>query len=611
MEHSSKRLDNEVNFRNVIRTFEHVPKVLSIVWRAKKSYFIFTVILYFFQGLNPIISIYLTQELINSILIGWEFGFRIVLTSFLALIAFIIFREMVSLLIAFFEPLLSTLVINEVDLKIMHKSNNLGLADFENAQVQDQLHRANSGSGQLMYQLIKYVLSIMSGIITILSSAIFLALWIWWIPLLLFTLPLLSLFFYIPLVNKEYRVRWERAPKTRESWYLKYLLTHDQSFKEVKLYKLGNHFIDLYNTFISNFYKEDKNLAKIRMLISTFFMILNSLTIGVIIFIAIRATYLSEILIGNLVAYIQSIVLVHSTAQTIIQTTINLVQNNLQINQLFLFLDLETNDPLNIQKAKQTNVQPLANIDTIEFKNVSFCYPGSSVSTLKNISFKLSKGETLAIVGKNGSGKSTLVKLITQLYVGYSGEILINGTSIDEYNIEDVRNLVGILFQDYMQYQMSVRQNVGFGNLEQINNNQIINEALHSSGLASFFTKEGMNLDQRLGKWFEDGEQLSGGQWQRVAIARAYVRKANIYILDEPSSALDPASEKEVFSQFNQLIEGRMGIFITHRFSTVKNADKILVLDCGEIVESGSHKILIDKGGIYNQLYNAQLSSYL
>ncbi len=246
----------------------------------------------------------------------------------------------------------------------------------------------------------------------------------------------------------------------------------------------------------------------------------------------------------------------------------------------------------------------------IEFRNVSFTYPGKQEPALCNISFTLRSGETIALVGRNGAGKTTLVKLLTRLYDPDEGEILMSGRNIKEYDLKDLREQIGVIFQDFVQYAMKVQENIGIGRIADLDQLPLIRAAATKSGADAVIDKLDDGYETMLGKWFDKGTQLSGGEWQKVALARAFMRDARLLILDEPTSALDAQAEYDVFTRFRHLTEGKTAIFISHRFSTVRLADRIFVIENGGILESGSHSELMEKDGRYAELFNLQAEAY-
>ncbi|MNH80852.1 putative multidrug export ATP-binding/permease protein [compost metagenome] len=420
-------------------------------------------------------------------------------------------------------------------------------------------------------------------------------------------LPVASFISFLKLGQREFDVHFKRAPKMRESWYLSFLLTKDASFKEIKLYNLGNYLLSHYKAIYRQFFAEDKKLAIRRFYISSIFHLLNLAVISSVVFLVLWSAYTGEIMIGSLVAMIQAVSNTQLSSQGVLQHLLSLCQHNLYMQQLFAFLDLK------VERTGSEGSEAALNdrIKRLELKEVSFKYSKSPKYAVHGVSLELNKGETLALVGKNGSGKSTLVKLLTQLYQDYSGDILVNGRSVREMDHSGLLQRIGVVFQDFVHYEMPMRHNVAFGEVEQIDDDQQIMEAARKAGILALVNRLPQGLDTQMGKWFEEGHQLSGGQWQRVAIARAYIRNADLYILDEPSAFLDPEAEYEVFQMFRQLVADRMGIFISHRFSSVRYADKIAVMDEGRIVEYGSHYELMASRGLYHELYTMQASAYL
>ncbi|OUQ87003.1 ABC transporter ATP-binding protein [Brevibacillus brevis] len=599
--------------KTVIQSFRNWPKIFHLFWTVQKGYFITIVILNILQGLFPVGMLYVTQELVNAVSSGVSQEGDTVLISFLFFISFILVKQLVTLIQNYVEGLFQSLLSNRLREMVLEKANAMGLADFENAEVQDQLKRAQQETSYRPYQIFELVLSIVSNVISLVSTSLFLIFWKWWVVFILVLFPLISFYSYLRLSQQEFYIRWSRAERERRGWYISHLLTHDRAFKEVQIYKLGSYLITQFRDMITKFFYEDKKIATTRLKTSLVFESLTIAMIGFMSFIAIKAAFLKEILLGNLVSYIQGITLTQTTSQSLMHSLIGLSQHNMFVEQLFLFLERDSSDPVKLQKVTITTPQendPFV-LESIEFVNVSFTYPETEQPVLQNLSFQIRKGGSLAIVGENGSGKTTLVKLLTLLYKDYEGQILINGTDLNAFDLEQIRAKIGVVFQDFMQYEMPIRNNVGFGDLSLLHQDDKLYHALEKSGMRSLAEGLEQGLDTQLGKWFTEGLQLSGGQWQRIAIARAFLRNADLYILDEPSASLDPVAEKEVFDAFNLLTKERMGIFISHRYSSAQYADRIMVLDQGRIVEFGTHSELIRLQQKYASLYNLQASPFV
>ncbi|TQK75176.1 ATP-binding cassette subfamily B protein [Brevibacillus sp. AG162] len=601
------------SLKTVIQSFRNWPKIFRLFWTVQKGYFITILILNILQGLFPVGMLYVTQEIVNAVSRGVSQEGDTVVISFLFFLSFILVKQLVTLIQNYVEGLFQSLLSNRLREMVLDKASTLGLADFENAEVQDQLKRAQQETTYRPYQIFVLLLSIVSGVISLVSTSLFLVFWKWWVVFILVLFPLISFYSYFRLSQQEFYIRWSRAERERKGWYISYLLTHDRAFKEVQIYKLGSYLITHFRDLIKQFFYEDKKIAKSRLKTALVFESLTIAMIGLMSFIAIKAAFLKEILLGNLVSYIQGITLTQTTSQSLMHSLIGLSQHNMFVEQLFVFLDRDSSDPVKQQKvdipAPQEN-DPFV-FESIEFVNVSFTYPETERPVLQNLSFKIKKGESLAIVGENGSGKTTLVKLLTLLYKDYEGQILINGTDLNVFDLDQIRTKIGVVFQDFMQYEMSIRNNVGFGDLSLLHHDDILYDALEKSGMRSLTEGLPKELDTQLGKWFTEGLQLSGGQWQRIAIARAFLRNADLYILDEPSASLDPLAEKEVFDALNLLTKERMGIFISHRYSSAQYADNIMVLDQGRIVEFGTHTELIRLQQKYARMYNLQASPFV
>ncbi|WP_322907159.1 ABC transporter ATP-binding protein [Paenibacillus campi] len=597
-----------ISFSQIVQAFKYWPKLFSLFFNVNKFYVICIAILTIFTGISPIISLYLIQSLVNALATPDGVHFNYVALIFASFIGFLFLKEMLSLLHSYLEGIFQSLLTNKLNALILEKAATLGQEDFENAELQDQLKRAQQETSYRPYQIFAQMLSIFTSFITIVSSVLFLLYWKWWLALILVLLPFISFQAFIKLSNYEFIVQWKRSYQNRKLWYVTHLLTHDKAFKEVKTYNFSGTLVEQYKTIVHQFFLQDKGIATRRFKMTALFNLINVAFISVCIYLIIRATYVKEILIGSLVSYIQAVMLVQSTAQSLIYTVINLCQQNMFIEQLFMFLNHSSKDP----SFTRTNHDPvqLTDIYEIEFRHVYFAYPGTEHNVLNDLNLVLKRGETYAFIGKNGSGKSTLIKLIAQLYDTYDGEILINGLNIKHYDVQSVRDRVGILFQDFMQYEMSLRENISMNDGGHHANDRLMMAAMHKAGMHEFRHKLPNGLDTQLGKWFPEGQQLSGGQWQRVAIARAFFKNADVCILDEPSAALDPEAEQKVFEQFNDLMTGKIGIFISHRYTSTRMAQKIVYMKQGTVLAEGNHETLLKTCHEYYEFYHIQASAY-
>lgn len=600
------------NLSNVFHAFKYWPRIFRLLWQASPVYLVFVIVLSVVGGSLPVLVLLTQQELINAIVDnGLSAGYELIAWAFCWMVGAMFLSQGIVLLRGYFEPLFEAILNKHVSLLIMQKANALSLADYENATVQDQLKRAQAERGGRIATVVTRILIIISSVMTLVSTTMLLIVWKWWVAFVVIAIPILSFISFLKVGRDEFDVHWHRMPKQRKSWYLTHLVTQNNSFKEIKLYQLGGYMFRQYQHYQEAFYEEDKKLIRKRTLISTLFHLVNLTVISAMILLVVSSALLREITIGNVVALIQAVRTIESTAQSIVHGIIALCQNNLYLEQTFQFLDFESNDAPD-KPAERDALELIADIpeiETIEFCKVSFRYPGTERYALQDVSFTIRKGETVAVVGRNGAGKSTLVKLFSQLYSEYEGEILLNGLSIRRYDREAFQRKIGIVFQDFVQYEMPMRQNIGFGDLSYLEQDEKLMQAAESAGIGDMVNRLPQKMETQLGRLFEAGQQLSGGQWQRVAIARAFLREADVYLLDEPSSFLDPQAEGEVFAKFRQLVAGRMGIYISHRYSSVSFSDKILVMEHGRLVELGSHQELMECDGIYAGLYKKQIAS--
>jgi ATP-binding cassette subfamily B protein len=400
-------------------------------------------------------------------------------------------------------------------------------------------------------------------------------------------------------------MRWQ-SPLRRMMSYLTNLMTSDTYHKEVKLFTVGTFFIERFSNLFKRYYAETRALVIRRYLAGAMWTMLTVLTSGLtFLYVAFR-TLGGTISVGGLTLYVQAADGVQQAFSALLGGLQSMYEHQLYLNTLFELLDFQ---PQVQAPEKPVPVRhPIQ--DGIEFRHVSYTYEGKDEPALKDVSFHIARGETVAIVGHNGAGKSTLVKLVARLYDPQSGQVLIDGRDVREYDPDELRGEFGVLFQDYVSYQFSARENIGIGRVERLDDTPAISEAATKSGAAAMIERLPEGYDTVLGKWFDGGVNLSGGEWQKVALGRAFMREAQILILDEPSAALDAKAEFELFSRLRELAHGRTAIFISHRFSTVRQADRILVFEQGSLIESGTHEELLALGGRYAELFNLQAASY-
>ncbi|WP_049825069.1 ABC transporter ATP-binding protein [Paenibacillus sp. 1-18] len=610
------RMKSNINPRisSIIGAIHQGLKLFALVFSMNKFYMVSSVFLHIIQGLMPVLTLMVMQNLLNSIVSSGSGDIRLILLQFGLFIVIYVLKSAVTMSQTYVEGTLEAVLSKSLNIMIGEKSSSLGLADYENSEINDQLKRASQEASYRPYQLYTQMTGILSSLVTMLSSATLLFLWKWWVVVVLFLISLVSVYSILKLNKEQFEIFMNRTPLYRQSWYMTFLLTNDRAVKEVKIFNMSTYLLKRYKELLQRFFVEDRRILSKRVTITFMYSLLELAVLLGVVWLAIRETFEKKILIGSLYGYIQAIMLTQNQMQALIQGMVQFSQNNLYMEQLFLFLQLPTSDPVRRQKEQATLISMDDSkefcMEQISLEDVSFTYSGQTVPSIRNINLTMSRGQTIAIVGKNGSGKSTLIKVLMQLYNDYEGSIKINGRSVRDYDLQRVQDKIGVVFQDFMHYEMSARHNIGFGSIERMEQDEELIYAAQCAAIDQIITKLPQGLDTQLGKWFEDGYQLSGGQWQRVAIARAFLRKADMYILDEPSSFLDPVAERDLLALFLELMKDSIGIFITHRISSARLAQKIVVMDNGEIVEQGTHKELMLLGGLYAEMYNIQANTF-
>ncbi len=586
--------DDHVSLKDVVKAVKLIPKTIKLIKQVHKKSFYIIIFLSIILGICPIFTLFGSQHLLNMITTK---NFNRVLFAFIFYICANLFSETVGSIMEYYQNKFQTLINYKLSYKIMNKCTKLSLKHFEDSEIYDKLQRVQNETSYKPYQVFLSILSLITSIVTLISAVSIIINWKPWVLLILVLIPITFSVYFLKIGQREFNISWERATDKRRSWYLSYLLTRDNTFKEIKSYGIGQYVLSKFDSINKKFVKQDIKLFKRRSIFTFIFEFVQQVCTAAILFIIIYSAFIGEILIGNVVGFINALNLIQSNCKGILNTVYTLYENNLYISQLFEFLDLEE-ESINIENKESKSI---SDIETLDIKDLTFKYPNSPKIVLNNINLNIRKGERIAIVGANGSGKSTLVKLISKLYEVNENSILYNGRSLNNYDETQLKNCIAILFQDFTKYELTVRENIGFGNIENIDNDDDMEKALNKAS-ATFIN----NLDEQLGLWFQDGRQLSGGQWQKIAIARTFFRDASLYILDEPSSALDPIAEKEVIDMFLKMTEDKIGIFISHRLSTAMLADRIIVMNEGEIVGNGTHQELIKNNSLYKEMYELE-----
>lgn len=503
------------------------------------------------------------------------------------------------------QSILRALLGNKINVMILEKALSLELAHFEDSEYYDKLVRARREASSRPLSLVIKTFDLTRELISLASYGFLLFQFSPWAVLLLGFAGLPAFFAEAKFSGEAFRNQRHRSAERRMQIYLEMVLTREDGVKEVKLLKIGKLFLQRYVDIFHRIYKQDRSLVLRRgvwgYVLGLFASAAFYSAYGWVVFAAIATT----ITIGQMTMYI----VVFRQGQGAVTNSLvainGMYEDNLYLSNFVEYMEHKVPEATG---AKSEGTDP---DDGIRFEGVSFHYPESETPALDNVTLHIKAGESLAIVGENGSGKTTLIKLLTRLYTPTSGRILLEGLDLQEWDIDALRHKIGVIFQDFARYQLKVGDNIGIGDVANMSDRPKI-EAAASDGLsADFIQNMPENYDTQLGTWFKGGKELSGGQWQKIALSRAFMRShADVLILDEPTAAIDAKAEADIFAHFRELTANRISIIISHRFSTVRIADHIIVLDAGKIVEEGSHEKLLEEDGQYAHLFHLQAKGY-
>jgi ATP-binding cassette subfamily B protein len=511
------------------------------------------------------------------------------------------------------ESLLGDLFSNAMSVRLMEHAAKLDLAQFEDPEFYDHLERARRQTvGRIA--LVTLLLSMSQDALTLLTLAGALIAYSPWLLLLLAVAVIPSFLGETHFASLGYSLLFRWTPERRQLDYLRYVGASDKTAKEVQMFGLAPWITERYATLSQRFYEENRNLSVRRGVVSALLSILGTIGYYAAYVIILIHAVRGEITIGMLTFLAASFARSRDVIQSILLSASNVYEQALYLRDLFVFLDMRPT----IESPPNARPVPKQLQSGFVFENVGFRYPGSERWAVRNVDMTLKPGERVALVGENGAGKTTITKLMARLYDPTEGRITLDGMDLKEYDLVSLRHAIGVIFQDFVRYDMRFDENIGVGEIESVradlerNNgtHAAISTAAENSLAASLLPKFSKGYQQMLGRRFDDGVDLSGGEWQKIALARAYIRDAQVLILDEPTAALDARAEYEVFLRFSELVAGRTAVLISHRFSTVRMADRIIVLRHGKVEEQGSHEELLAKHGLYEELFTMQAKGY-
>ncbi len=595
-------------WRERFQALRNVPPLLKMVWQTSPSLSLYTIVLRCLSAFFPLATLWISKLIIDLVVraishrpVDRSAIWKLLVLELLIAIA----SDTTGRFISLVDSLLGDRFTNYISVRLMEHANSLDLLAFEDPVFYDKMERARRQTTARLGML-GGLAGMAQQLLTLLSLLSAVILFSPWLLVLLIAATIPVFFGETRFAMLNYSMLFRYTPERRELDYLRYLGASNQSAKEVKIFGLGKYLADRSRTLFERFYAENKHLAVKRALHGTF---LNLVPTGAyyVAYASIILRALSGTLtVGDLTLLVGAFSRSRSIMEGLVSGLVGISEQALFIKDLFEFFDTKPT----IVSLPGALPAPRPIREGFEFQNVSFSYPDSERKVLDGLSFHFGRGERIALVGENGAGKTTLVKLLARLYDPTEGRILLDGVDLRQYDADDLRHEIGVIFQDYMRYDMLASENIGFGRIDHLDNEPRVERSAEKSLAADVIAKLPQAYRQMLGRRFDGGVDLSTGQWQKIALARAYMRDAQILILDEPTASLDARAEFEVYQRFVDLTAGKMAVLISHRFSTVRMADRILVLEAGQIAEQGSHAELVNLGRKYAELFELQAAGY-
>src|ERR1700691_5308380 len=591
-----------------ISALRNVPAVLKIVWDSGRGVVIFGLVTRVFASFLPVGLLWITRLIIDGInnaihshqAVQSGFWWLVAAEFSLAVLNSILLRT-----IDYSDSLLGDKYTRHVSIRVMSHAASLDLTAYEDPVFYDRLERARVQATDRLV-MIQQIGRLVQQAITTVTLSVTIMVFSPWLMLMLIAGVVPAFLGESHFAFLGYAKNFRQTPIRRQLDYLRILGGSREAAKELKLFNLNGFLTERFTRLSDEIYTENVALSRRRLIAGSFLSLIGTAGYYSAYVFVIWRTLTGALSIGTLTFLSGAILQASTNIQQIFSTLSGIADQALFLTDLLAFFDMQPT----IRSKPNALITPRPIIRGFEFLNVSFRYPGSPRVILDHMNFRLQPGERVALIGENGQGKTTVVKLITRLYDPTEGQILLDGVDLRDYSLEDLYREIGVIFQDFMRYELTARENIAVGRVEELDNLTLLRTAARKSMAENVIARLPRGYDQMLGGRFDGGLDLSGGEWQKVALARAYLRDAQLLILDEPTAALDARSEFEVFHRFAELTTGKMALFISHRFSTVRTADRIVVLDNGRIAEEGSHAQLAGMGGRYAEMFEMQAASY-
>jgi len=595
-------------WRERLEALKNIPPVLRIVWDSGPYVVSLGLIFRVLVSLVPVSAAAITGMIVDHIknIVGQKSQptqqlWRLVALEFGLVMAGNVFSRIID----YYDRVLADRYTRYVSIQVMEHASALDLQTYEDPVFYDRLERARVQATDRL-GMIQSIGRLFQQVVT--TAALSIAI-LWYSPwlLLLLVICLIPAFLgesHFAFLN--YALNFRQTPVKRELDYLRQVGGSKEAAKELKLFGLNTFLTNRFTTLSNQILDQNLRLSRSRLIAASLLSFLSTAGYYSAYVWVVYRTVRGQLSIGQLFFLTQTIMNASNNISQIFSTLSSIADQALFLTDLLAFFEMK---PKVVSKPNALPA-PRPIVSGFEFRGVSFSYPGTERKVLDGLNFRLEPGERIALIGQNGQGKTTIVKLMTRLYDPSAGQILLDGVDLRDYNIEDLCKEIGVIFQDFMKYEMTARENIAVGRIKYLNATDRIMSAAEKSLADGVVARLPRHYEQMLGRRFEGGVDLSGGEWQKLALARAYLREAQVLILDEPTAALDARAEYEVFERFNELTVDKMALFISHRFSTVRMAERIIVLENGAIAEEGSHDRLVARGGRYAEMFELQASSY-
>ncbi len=591
--------------------FERLFYIFKLVWNARKTLLFAMIFMALFNGVMPVIGSLIAANILNKLALAYSgelLTFGVISVLLIWQFSYLFFNSAMTYIYSMITSVSGELVTNHVRLRIMEKAKTVDLASYDSPEFYAKMENANREAGTRPIEIMKSTFSVLGTLISMIGYVI-----------ILFgvnrTAPLVIILVSIPatIVNFIYRkknvnYRYKKSKNRRQMDYYANILINKDLVKEIRMFGLADTFCEKYQEVFTQYYKGLKQLKLGETIWNILSVVVSNVVFLFLYVFFAKGVFAGTFEVGNYSLYTGAITAFGSGVSSLITTVASIYEGTLFTNNLISFMNEKpsivpaTQDPRSVERHTG---------HTIVFENVSFRYPGTQKDVIKHINLKIDQGDTVVIVGLNGAGKTTLIKLLTRLYDPTEGRILLDGHDLKEYSVEELYAMFGIIFQDFGKYAFSAKENIQFGDIHRQAEQDAVCCAAQQSGADSFIKNMPNGYDTPLMRYFEsNGVEPSIGQWQKLAIARAFYSDSDIIILDEPTASLDPIAEQEIFNQFDELRKDKTTIFVSHRLSSATLADKIVVLENGEIIEIGNHCRLMKKNGRYCELFSAQASRY-